>query len=132
MSKIKILHLSLLVSVAMLNSSAIYSSSAAPIGSTAESTAASTQSRLQPKDMLLADFLQDKSPDELQAIKRRAIEAVLKKTSSDLIPFLEEAIRHGYVQYMVALGEIYEQQEQIQTAYEWYILAFEEHWIKTG
>lgn len=33
---------------------------------------------------------------------------------------------------MVALGEIYEQQGQLQVAYEWYVLAFEEHWLATG
>ncbi len=110
------------------SSAVSYSSSAA---AAAKFTDEASSSRLQPQDMFWVPFLHDKIDEEIKAIKRKAIGAALKKTD-DSIPMLEEAIRYGHLPSMVALGEIYEQQGQMQIAYTWYILAFEEHWLLTG
>lgn len=126
----------LYTSLCLLSSSSlttIYASTAADPspGTSATLTDEATSSRLQPQDMFWVPFLHDKTDGEIKAIERKAIGAALKK-EDDSISMLEEAIRYGHLPSMVALGKIYEQQGQMQIAYTWYILAFEEHWLATG
>ncbi|MCX7343298.1 MAG: hypothetical protein NT128_04045, partial [Proteobacteria bacterium] len=61
-----------------------------------------TSARLRPQDMLLVPFLQDKTEAEVKDIKRRAIEAAIKRPDASAMPLLEEAILYGHLPSMVA------------------------------
>ncbi len=107
--------------------------SASPSSSSSSSVSPTAPARLSPfdKDMLLADFKTSDHTDLNRILKGINISRQLKRKEEE-IQFLEKAVRYGHFDSMVTLGQIYQQRSDYRTAYGWYTLAFEEHWLNTG
>jgi Txe/YoeB family toxin of Txe-Axe toxin-antitoxin module len=81
------------------------------------------------------DFLYNKdfldNPETLKVAKKEAITLRLQQKYTETLPYLEEAIKHGDLTSMMWLGEYYEQEGDLLKAIQWYILAFQLHWLET-
>jgi Txe/YoeB family toxin of Txe-Axe toxin-antitoxin module len=75
------------------------------------------------------DFLEN--PEALKVAKKEAITLRLQQKYTESLPYLEEAIKHGDLQSMIWLGEYYEKEEDLLKAIQWYVLAFQLHWLET-
>ncbi len=111
-----------------------YNDDTSSSSSSSSSSTTSVSSRLSPDDksLCLADFKTGKTQAEISKISLDGFIAKNKRDYDTAIPLLEEAVRYGHLNSMVLLGQICEAKKDVRTAYTWYVLAFEEHWLNTG
>ncbi len=81
-------------------------------------------------DACLADFKEDNK--KMNSISLAGYKAKQAGKLDEAILLLREAASYGHFTSMFFLGEIYEHQKNFQSAYTWYVLAFEEHWLSKG